>query len=365
MGVHFLSKRQTMAEERPKVGRKRIACDPLIAMVTMERLASFTDMSIGEVNDRLIESHGIITHEDKKILILARKLMSSLRKLTISKRTCLPLHDELQRIKEESRKELQDLIELLEEGSQPVYFQEVGNERYKEEIKKLGQPLTHRAMQRGMLTVLRDIQRYINGWFVPSYLGYDYPRSWFKDIHQIKNELSEVQSDGYTGLDLAYICLQMNLELISPDIVIEEAMKYVKDICEYDSWYEVNRPDKIEKSISKAQRIANEAFKFYKSNYNIRTRHQGEFDTWKFRENVEYIYDIPPLTKGKTNEIIGQLQKDLDIVDKFVEWKDGITLRKIQIKIVDEALREEFSSVMEPFVIPTITPYHATVADYV
>lgn len=128
-------------------------------------------------------------------------------------------------------------------------------------------------------------------------------------------------------------------------------MDFIRYVCDTTTWYEEDMAKQGIK-ITKDSRLSTFSFMKYYDNYNIRTRHPGEFDTWKFRENVEYIYDIPPLTKGHTEEVLGQLEQDIAVVRVFCQWKESTKESKKKLQ-ADELIKEA-DKILGDFVIPGI-----------
>lgn len=335
-----------MGEILHKTGRKRIACDSFVSWYTRALMKRYTSMSLGEVNDRLIEGHGIITHDDAKVIDKAKELYVLLRKLDFPKRSCAALQEHLLAIQENAKTQLKGLINWLEEGSKPIYCTEVGNDRFKAELDGLEiKSISYKALQKGFDYLLRDILSYVNSGFVISHHGRSYPRNLFDDYQTVRDKVIKERK-----IDSSYVFDHLRIENVSPDLIIEEAMDFIGYVCDTTTWYEEDMAKQGIK-ITKDSRLSTFSFMKYYDNYNIRTRHPGEFDTWKFRENVEYIYDIPSLTKGYTKEILGQLEQDLAAVQTFCQWKESIKGSKK--KLPAEKLIKMVDKILEKFIIPS------------
>jgi hypothetical protein len=337
-------------EQIKKEGRKRIACDGNIAIHTMNRLKLFTNMSISEVNDRLIEGKGIVTHDDQEVLTKAKSLRALLRKVAFPGRLSSQLQAFFLSRQTPWSNSLTQLISILENGCKPIYFYEEGNKKYKKELDTLGEPMTHTAIQKGFDLVLRDIQGYVNSGFIKSSRGNQYPRSLFEDFLRLRDEVNE-----YGKLSFEYISSQTKLEEISSDQIIARTLAYIKDVCTTTSYWEKYCAEQGW-TYTKSKRIKKEAYKKFKCSYNIRTRHLGEFDSKQFRANVEFIYDIPSLTKDRKEEIIAQIEKDIAIIGSISELKEQMKKmgkRGIQDRLVK--IMQYLTELLQDFHIPSLT----------
>lgn len=71
-------------------------------------------------------------------------------------------------------------------------------------------------------------------------------------------------------------------------------------------------------------------FILFKDRYNIMTRHK-KLSNEKFRENIEFIADIPVITKGRTAQMVKQLKFDKELIENFMKEKEELKHEKKKI----------------------------------
>lgn len=60
------------------------------------------------------------------------------------------------------------------------------------------------------------------------------------------------------------------------------------------------------------------------------TRHK-KLSNEKFRENIEFIADIPVITKGRTAQMVKQLKFDKELIENFMKEKEELKHEKKKI----------------------------------
>lgn len=103
-----------------------------------------------------------------------------------------------------------------------------------------------------------------------------------------------------------------------------------KEIEDYGCW--VDTYDEDPKTIERWMR-ENEIFTLefipFDDKYYIMTRHKNLSNS-KFRENIEFIADIPSITKGRSEQMVSQLNTDIELIKHFVIEKN--LLKKESLK---------------------------------
>lgn len=115
--------------------RKNIKCNYFVKRFTLEQIDKFTDMSVSEVNDRLLDGKGIITRGDAKVIEYSQNLLKLLRKINFPASLNKQFHTFLVEKQREYRSQLVSLLDLLSEGSKPVYYADLANTKYAEKLK--------------------------------------------------------------------------------------------------------------------------------------------------------------------------------------------------------------------------------------
>ena len=109
-----------MSIKEAKKIRKNVKCNYFIKKYSIDKIESFTDMKLSDINDRLIEGLGIITRDDAKVLDAARQLIKLLRKINFPSSLNKEFHNFLLEQQRQYRIKLQSLIHELEARSKPI-----------------------------------------------------------------------------------------------------------------------------------------------------------------------------------------------------------------------------------------------------
>lgn len=214
--VYKLRVRSKMPKMTNKT-RKNVKCNYLIRKYSTEKIKRFTDMSLSDINDRLMDGLGVITRKDAQVLDEAKSLMKLLRKINFPDSLNHEFHGFLLEKQEAYRSALKSLIDTIELGSKPVYYADLANKKYANELKALNTSIRHDALQ--AVFVLRVCNLYVKGpW------GY---YTYFDTIKDYKKRAKKLYGLRSKGRDLLYEELDFNA--IPDQEIIDEAFELTKE----------------------------------------------------------------------------------------------------------------------------------------
>lgn len=103
-----------------------------------------------------MDEEGIISKDDSKVLVAARKLQKLLRKVNFPSSFNKEFHDFLMNKQNEYHSKLDFLIVKLQKGSRPVYYADLVNQKYASELKALDAFVNHDTLQAVFVTNMYD-----------------------------------------------------------------------------------------------------------------------------------------------------------------------------------------------------------------
>lgn len=286
-------------------------------------------MSLSDINDRLMDGLGIISDKDALVLSEAKALKPFLRKINFPASLNKEFHDFLMVKQKDYSVRLQRLIETLEIGSKPIYFADLVNNKYATELKALNTTINHDIVQiTFVLIMLGAFEKYDGGIY----------KIYFSNIKDYKLLAKKLTGRWSEGRNLLYE--DIGFHEFSDQEIVDETLKtanYIysrtyskKEIEDYGCW--VDTYDEDPKTIERWMR-ENEIFTLefipFDDKYYIMTRHKNLSNS-KFRENIEFIADIPSITKGRSEQMVSQLNTDIELIKHFVIEKN--LLKKESLK---------------------------------
>lgn len=310
--------------------RKNVKCNYFIKRFTLEQIDKFTEMSVSEVNDRLLDGKGIITRDDAKVIEYSQDLLKLLRKINFPASLNKQFHTFLVEKQREYRSQLVSLLDLLSEGSRPVYYADLANAKYAEKLKSYNAIINHETIQSVFANYLCGV--------IIEVENASFYKSYYATIKDYKLRSKQLTGSRTHDKDLMYE--EIGFHKAPIDTILEEAFNIVDYFYSMpDEEYEIT-PHSIyadepygEPALVRtngATRIYEYCFIPFDTRYYIMTRHN--IRNVNFRDNVEFIAYIPSITEGRTEDMVSQLETDIELIKNFMVEKEeekGKDLRRV------------------------------------
>ena len=349
--VYKLRVRSKMPKMTNKT-RKNVKCNYLIRKYSSEKIKRFTNMSLSDINDRLMDGLGVITRKDSQVLDEAKSLMKLLRKINFPDSLNHEFHGFLLERQEAYRLALKSLIYTIELGSKPVYYADLANKKYANELRALNTSIRHDALQ--AVFVLRVCNLYVKGT-----RGY---YTYFDTIKDYKKRAKKLYGLRSKGRDLLYEELDFND--IPDQEIIDEAFELTKEYYSIPATEIEIEPGhyKNGKYIPPAVFVDDGWYKMkeagsipFDRRYNIMTNH-NKLSNDTFRENIEFIADIPVITEGRSEQMVNQLKLNRKLIENFMKEKEVIKLenKKTLSRAGRRLINFYIGKWMKDFIIPEL-----------
>lgn len=310
--------------------RKNIKCSYFIKRFCIEKIESLTDMSLSEINDRLMDGEGIISKDDSKVLIVAIKLQKLLRKVNFPASFNKEFHDFLLEKQIEYHSKLDFLIDKLQKGSRPVYYADLTNQKYASELKALDAFVNHDTMQAVFVTKMYD--HFIVG--RRGYLSYtDTLKEYALRSKQLYGSRKHKMELFYEDLGFHKLTdeeiIKETFDLVNKlfSMPVEEYELSLADLYPFDDDEIADIP--LVRHIDGWDRIFKAKSIPFERRYYIMTRHK-DLRNREFRDNIEFIANIPSITNGRSEQMISQLNMDIELLENFAIEKK--TIKKESLK---------------------------------
>ena len=305
--------------------RKNIKCNYFIKRYSIERIQDFTDMKLSDINDRLMDGMGIITKDDYKVLKAAKALSKLLCKINFPAFLNQKFHNFLVDKQRGYRSSLKHLIETLEAGSKPIYYADIANEKYKFELKALNKnaTITHDTIQAVFSQIIYD--------FTDDENTYGYS-AYFAMVKDYKLRAKQITGRRIDGMNLFYDELRLN-DYTTQEIIDKafEMTNFFYSAPSTDAYSSEMGGDIISIIFddNPLSRLLYYRCIPFESRYYIMTRHK-KLSNPQFRDNIEFIADIPSITNGRSEQMISQLNMDIELLENFAIEKK--TIKKESLK---------------------------------
>ena len=285
-------------------------------------------MSLSDINDRLMDGLGIISKNDALVYNAANTLQTLLRKINFPVSLNREFHDYLLERQKEYRMKLQTLIDTIEVGSKPVYYADLANQKYAKELKKLHVTISHEMLQATFVSKMREL-----------FIDYDGYPSYIATLKDYKLRAKKLTGNRSDGKKLFYE--EIGFHKLSDQEIIDKVYELTNEIFSHiysqeeieDFSYDIEpHTDNQETivNIMKWEWLFHVEFILFKDRYNIMTRHK-KLSNDKFRKNIEFIADIPVITKGRTAQMVKQLKFDKELIANFMKEKEELKHEKKKI----------------------------------
>lgn len=310
-------------------------------------------MSLSDINDRLMDGLGIISKNDALVYNEAKALQALLRKINFPVSLNREFHDYLLERQKEYRVKLQTLIDTIEVGSKPVYYADLANQKYAKELKELHVTISHEMLQATFVSKMREL-----------FIDYDGYPSYIATLKDYKLRAKKLTGNRSDGKKLFYE--EIGFHKLSDQDIIDKVFELTNEIFSHiysqkeieDFSYNIepytdNKETIVD--IMNGEWLFHVEFITFKDRYNIMTRHR-KLRNDDFRENIEFIADIPVITEGRTAQIVTQLKLDKELIENFMKEKVVIKLEnKKTLSITGRRLINFYRGKwMKDFVIPEL-----------
>jgi hypothetical protein len=287
-------------------------------------------MSLSEINDRLMDEEGIISKDDSKVLVAARKLQKLLRKVNFPSSFNKEFHDFLMNKQNEYHSKLDFLIVKLQKGSRPVYYADLVNQKYASELKALDAFVNHDTLQAVFVTNMYD--HFIIG--RRGYLSYtDTLKEYALRSKQLYGSRKHKMELFYEDLGFHKLTdeeiIKETFDLVNKlfSMPIEEYELSLSDLYPFNDDEIADIP--LVRHIDGWDRIYKAKSIPFERRYYIMTRHK-DLRNREFRDNIEFIANIPSITNGRSEQMISQLNMDIELLENFAIEKK--TIKKESLK---------------------------------
>lgn len=277
-----------------------------------------------------MDEKGIISKDDSKVLVVAKKLQKLLRKVNFPSSFNKEFHDFLLNKQNEYHSKLDFLIGKLQKGSRPVYYADLVNQKYASELKALGAFVNHDTMQAVFVTNMYD--HFIIG--RRGYLSYtDTLKEYALRSKQLYGSRKHKMELFYEDLGFHKLTdeeiIKETFDLVNKlfSMPIEEYELSLSDLYPFDEDEIADIP--LVRHIDGWDRIYKAKSIPFERRYYIMTRHKDQRNR-EFRDNIEFIANIPSITNGRSEQMVSQLNMDIELLENFAIEKK--TIKKESLK---------------------------------
>lgn len=335
--------------------RKNVKCNYFIKKYSIDKIESFTDMKLSDINDRLLDGLGIITRDDAKVLNTAIPLLKLLRKINFPSSLNKKFHDFLLVQQRQYRIKLQSLIDELEVGSKPVYYADLTNKKYASKLRNLDAYIDHDTIQ-------AVFAERVNKILVKDKKGFP---SYYSTLRDYKLRSKQLTGSRTNNMELMYD--DIGFHKLSDDEIIDEAFSLTSELFslpaneeKVDVWGPYYESDVDESPIIVREdgwsRIMDAREVPFETKYYVMTRHK-DISNDKFRCNIEFIADIPSKTGTLSDYMEGQIKNDIKLIENFMTEKDKqktLPLKKYPLTYGDTLINLYKGKWMKNFEIPVL-----------
>jgi len=277
-----------------------------------------------------MDEEGIISKDDSKVLVAARKLQKLLRKVNFPSSFNKEFHDFLMNKQNEYHSKLDFLIVKLQKGSRPVYYADLVNQKYASELKALDAFVNHDTLQAVFVTNMYD--HFIIG--RRGYLSYtDTLKEYALRSKQLYGSRKHKMELFYEDLGFHKLTdeeiIKETFDLVNKlfSMPIEEYELSLSDLYPFNDDEIADIP--LVRHIDGWDRIYKAKSIPFERRYYIMTRHK-DLRNREFRDNIEFIANIPSITNGRSEQMISQLNMDIELLENFAIEKK--TIKKESLK---------------------------------
>jgi hypothetical protein len=230
----------------------------------------------------------------------------------------------------EYHSKLDFLIVKLQKGSRPVYYADLVNQKYASELKALDAFVNHDTLQAVFVTNMYD--HFIIG--RRGYLSYtDTLKEYALRSKQLYGSRKHKMELFYEDLGFHKLTdeeiIKETFDLVNKlfSMPIEEYELSLSDLYPFNDDEIADIP--LVRHIDGWDRIYKAKSIPFERRYYIMTRHK-DLRNREFRDNIEFIANIPSITNGRSEQMISQLNMDIELLENFAIEKK--TIKKESLK---------------------------------